>query len=83
MKTCGGCFHYKSGICKNRDASTYKCGFPSNSHGCDMYFTNFFKPVGWGFNIIGVFILIMSLFTQAFGGSSGGSGNSNNSGFEL
>ena len=82
MRTCGGCYHFRFGRCKNKRAATYGERYPANSEACQMHLTNLLLPFGCILAIIGPFIAILSIIMT--GGSGGTSSNGSSSGgFEI
>ena len=84
MITCGNCFHYRRGRCKNKHAATYNAIFPSESQGCQMHFSRMFLPLGIGADIIAIFIgTPLLILGEIIGGNISISGGSGKDGFEI
>jgi hypothetical protein len=82
--TCGTCYHYRSGRCKNKSASTYREPFESDSYGCRMHLTRYLLPFGIIAHtttfIITAIVMIISIFLN---GGISPSNNSGRGGFEI
>lgn len=84
MKTCGGCFHYRGGRCKNEHASTYNVLFPSNSQGCQMQLSRILLPFGVLLKWIVIIVGVPLMFISANGiGSILGEGSSSHDDFDF
>jgi len=83
MSTCGGCFHYKKGRCKNRSAATYSQSYPAKSTGCQMHMTNILSPFAIGLK--GVFLVVypITLVILALCGKSISPNSNNKDGFSI
>lgn len=82
--TCGGCYHYRRGRCKNKHASTYNGQYDPNSQPCQMYLTGFIKPFGSMLKTIVMLIVIpLQLISILSGGDPTVSNHSDDSGFEI
>ena len=78
--TCGGCYHYRWGRCKNKRASTYGVPYPSDSVGCQLHVTKLLRPFGLLVNIIVFLVLIVFSIPLAIWSGFGTSSNSSSSG---
>jgi hypothetical protein len=81
---CGGCYFYRKGLCKNKNASTYDVTFASNSQGCQMYLTKMLIP----FKILFATIFVLAyipwmIINMFFENNSSSSNGSYKDGFEI
>ena len=82
--TCGGCYHYRFGRCKNKRASTYGASYPAESEGCQMHLTRWLLPFGVGAEILAVLIGIpLLILSQTGSENSNFSFDSDHDGFEI
>ena len=84
MLTCGKCYHYRSGRCKNKKAATYNAFYPADSQGCQMHLSRMILPFGMGINILAAVIIIpIQIILLLTSGGSSSTSNSSSGGFRL
>jgi hypothetical protein len=81
--TCGGCYHYRRGRCKNKSAATYNVPYEKDSQGCQMHLTKWLRLIGLPFDCIIIIIIPIAAIIGLGVGGLASSGGSENSGFEI